>query len=127
MFRAIIAKRQIYPASMSIYNAINRDLTNPWCTDSHICNTLSGDGSEALRNINTTSKYINDTLDNNNDNTLRGDKSMYKGIDRLGGREPVNNAYDDGDMRESNMNTPNTEGGYPSNTHDANGRRIPVI
>jgi len=53
---------------------------------------------------------------------------MYKGVDRLGGREPVNNnAYDDGDMRESNMNTPNTEGGYPSNTHDANGRRIPVI
>ena len=25
------------------------------------------------------------------------------------------------------MNTPNTEGGYPSNTHDANGRRIPYI
>ena len=39
------------PASMSIYNAMNRDLTNPWCTDSHICNTLSGDGDEALNII----------------------------------------------------------------------------
>ena len=103
-------------------------MTNPWCTDSHICNTLSGDGSEALNNNNTTSIYIKNTLDTDYDNTLRGDKSMYKGVDRLNGRKPVNNnAYDDGDTRESNMNTPNTEEGYPSNSHDANGRKIPFI
>jgi len=42
----------------------------------------------------------------------------------LSGRKPVNNnAYDDGDMRESNMSTPNTEGGYPSNTSDAHSMR----
>jgi len=80
-----------------------------------------------INNNNTTSIYVNNTLDTDYDNTLRGDKSMYKGVDRLSDRKPVNNnAYDD-NMRESNMNTPNTEGGYPSNTHDANGRRIPVI
>ena len=28
------------PASMRIYNAMNRDLTKPWCRDSHTCNTL---------------------------------------------------------------------------------------
>ena len=77
-----------------------------------------------MSNNNTTSTYINNTLDNDDDNILRGDKSMYKGVDRLGGREPVNyNAYDDGDMRESNMNTPDTEGGYPSNTSDAHSMR----
>ena len=57
------------PASMSIYTAMNRDLTNPWCTGSHTRNTLSGDGSEALSNNNTTSTYMNNTLDNDNDNT----------------------------------------------------------
>ena len=66
-----------------------------------------------------TSIFDNNRLDIDDNDTLRGDKSMYKGVDRLGGREPVNNAYNDGDMRESNMNTPNTEGGYPSNTSDA--------
>ena len=113
------------PAFMSTYNAMNRDLKNSWCTDSHICNTLNGgDGDKALNNNNTTSIYINNILDTDYENTLRGDKSMYKGVDCLSGREPVNNnAYDDGDMRESYMNTPNTEGGYPSNTSDAHSMR----
>ena len=30
------------PASMRMYNAMNRDLTYPWCRDSHTCNTLYG-------------------------------------------------------------------------------------
>ena len=109
------------PASMRIQNAINRDLTNPWCRDSHTCNTLyGGDGEKVLNINNTTSIYIDNTLDIDYDNPLRGDKSMYKGVDRLRGREPVNmNASEDGDMRESDMNTPSTEGGYPSNTSDA--------
>ena len=82
-------------------------MTNPWCRDSHTCNTLyGGDGEKVLNINNTTSIYINNTLDTEYDNTLRGDKSMYKFVDRLSGREPVNNnAYDDGDMRESNEYT----------------------
>ena len=96
-------------------------MTNPWCRDSHTCNTLyGGDGEKVLNINNTTSIYIDNTLDIDYDNPLRGDKSMYKGVDRLRGREPVNmNASEDGDMRESDMNTPSTEGGYPSNTSDA--------
>ena len=49
MHRAVIAKQAVdIPASMKIYNAMNRYLTSPWCRDSHTCNSLnSGDGSEA--------------------------------------------------------------------------------
>jgi len=61
------------------------DLTNPWCRDSHICNTLNcGDGRKALKNNNnTTSAYDNINLCGNN--TMNNDD---------------NNAYDDGKMRE---------------------------
>ena len=57
----------------------------PWIitVPSHICNTLNGGDSEKAlnNNINTTSIYINNTLDTDYDNTLRGNKSMCKGVE----------------------------------------------
>ena len=73
------------PASMSIYNAMNRDLTNPWCRDSHISNTLNcGDGGDALNDIDTTSIY--DNINRCGNNTMNNDD---------------NNAYNNGKLRES--------------------------
>ena len=60
-------------------------------------------------NNNTTSIYNNYTLDIDDNETLRGDKSICKGIDLLIGREPMNYnvANNDGNMREFIVNVPN--------------------
>ena len=56
-----------------------------------------------------TSIFDNNRLDIDDIDTLRGDKSICKGIDLLIGREPMNYnvANNDGNMREFIVNVPN--------------------
>ena len=68
-----------------------------------------------------TSIFDNNRLDIDDNDTLRGDKSICKGIDRLSSRKLMKDdvAYNVGNLRESILKTPSTEGEYPPNTSDA--------